>query len=209
MMDIALHARFAGCFDFDYSMPAIVYATATYLDPRYRTILSSAQHNAAKDYLQSLWPNVITYEYAIDSNIDVSTANVIDVDIDDAISDCSASSLLSAICTDRRLNQPSTSPTALVAHPIIAEFNQYESYPLPLSKGKSPIDYWNEIKSSGRATVLTSIALDILSIPASSASVERLFSAAGRAKNAVRSRLGENALENECIIRLNRHILDQ
>jgi len=52
------------------------------------------------------------------------------------------------------------------------------------------------------------MALDILSVPAGSASVERLFSAAGRAKSVSRPSLGVSALDEECIIRLNRFLLD-
>lgn len=204
----ALHRRFSICFTFDYSRLSYIYFASTYLDYRHRHVLTAEEIAAAKQYLESLYPP--QYTFSIENNVNSdgsesnndSNNNTLDTD---SMDECTALSLLSTY--GKSENRTSDTDNRQLAHPIIAEFDQYDNYPTPINH-RSPIDTWNELLSTGRAPVLSSIALDILSIPASSASVERLFSAAGRAKNVVRSRLGESAIEKECLIRLNRFVLD-
>lgn len=205
----SLHRRFNVCFCYDESRLAKTYLAATYVDYRYRHILNVDESNVAKEYLKSLCP-IPTYTVSIANETSGSNANVIVVsaasNINDSADDCTAASLLSAF--DEQLTRTNEPNNAILAHPIIADFELYEQYPKPLNKKPTSFEFWNELQSGGRALILSKVALDILSIPASSASVERLFSAAGRAKNAVRSRLGSDALEQECVIRLNRFVLD-
>ncbi len=64
------------------------------------------------------------------------------------------------------------------------------------------------MQSSAQMPNLSSMAIDILSVPTWSASVERIFSAAGRANSVSRPSLGVSALNEECIIRLIRFLFD-
>jgi len=212
-MRVALRRRFGGCLQFDHTRLATIYAAATYLDRRYRRpiFLSRAQLHSAKEYLISE-SSMPTLSASIVTNIDVDRSNTIIVnEATDAISDqnkFSASSLMAAYCeTEHRIDE---NDNMAMSHPLFAEFTVYESYPpLQLNEKSSPIDFWNWMQENGQTPILSAIALDILSIPASSASVERLFSAAGRAKNAVRSCLGPAGVEAECLIRLNQMLLDE
>ena len=91
---------------------------------------------------------------------------------------------------------------------IMVESEQYERYPMVAHDKRSPINFWRDLQATELLPILSKAALDVLSVLASSVSVERLLSAAGRAKNDTRSRLRASAIENECIIRLNRFALD-
>ena len=63
-----------------------------------------------------------------------------------------------------------------VASRVEIEIERFEK--LPLEKTDDPLDYWRENK--GSFEILRKIAADVYSIPASSASSERAFSAATR-----------------------------
>ncbi len=55
--------------------------------------------------------------------------------------------------------------------------------------------------------MLSSMAIDMLSIPGSSAPVERVFSTAGESTLGRRNRLSEHNLEREVLLRKNKHFL--
>lgn len=63
----------------------------------------------------------------------------------------------------------------------------YEDYDAPEKKMKNPLDWWEKIKKS--YPLLCQVAYIVLAIPATSAPVERLFSAAGIVLNKARNRL--------------------
>ena len=64
-----------------------------------------------------------------------------------------------------------------------------------------PINFW--MQEEYRYPLLTPVAVDILSIPASSAAVERVFSTAGESSSGKRNRLSKN-LEREVFLRKNK-----
>ena len=210
----AIARRFGCCFRFDHSRLSKLYAAATYLDRRYRQFLSIAQQEAAKEYLQSECP-IPTLTVSIDHQVvGISDSNVVGATT--AVSnvvrinnESSISSLFASYYENEIDNRLDATVGMESPHPILAEFEMYERYPnLSPNDKYSPIDYWVQMEENGLTPILSSVALDVLSIPASSASVERLFSAAGRAKNYVRSSLGPTAVEQECIVRLNRMVLE-
>jgi hypothetical protein len=115
---------------------------------------------------------------------------------DGQMSDCIAAELFSDhVMTE---SQSNASNEQMIVHLIAAELAHYDKFSKQKNDKQSPIDFWHEMQQ-----LLSAIKLDILSIPASSASVERLFSAASPAKSDIRSRIGENSVENECTIRFN------
>ena len=68
-----------------------------------------------------------------------------------------------------------------------------------------PISFW--IENEAGYPLLSSLAIDILCIPASSAPVERTFSTAGESTSGRRNRLSDKNLEREVLIRKNKHYL--
>lgn len=69
----------------------------------------------------------------------------------------------------------------------------------------NPISFW-----MSKASVFPSlhkVAIDILCVPATSAAVERVFSQAGLSASVLRSRLSDQNLESEVMVRVNRELL--
>jgi len=202
----SLIRRFSGCFHFDYSRKTRIYAAATYLDLHYRDGLSAELKNAAKDYLKSECPMLTCTVSVGRDDVDIGEDILVlsrlnEADVDDI--NCSASLMLAEFSKpNNELKEQLTVDKPI--HPIITEFEFYERMK---DSNLSMIDFWLQQQSNGQLPFLSNIALDILSIPSSSTSVERLFSAAGRAKSDVRTSLSATAVENECIIRLNHFLL--
>lgn len=71
----------------------------------------------------------------------------------------------------------------------------------------NPIDWW--IQKRHAFPNLFNLAVDYLTIPASSASIERAFSQSGLILSGRRHRLGARSLENEMMIKCNRTIIDE
>ena len=74
-----------------------------------------------------------------------------------------------------------------------------------LAENQDPLSFWTD-----RVQVyplISSIALDILVIPASSAPVERVFSTAGESTIGKRNRLSDTNLEREVLLKKNKQFL--
>ena len=94
-----------------------------------------------------------------------------------------------------------------IAHlpPGKAELDHYFSSLLTMSEGVDPISFWTEHEDN--YPLLSSLACDMLCIPASSAPVERTFSTAGESTSGKRNRLSDKNLKREVLIRKNKHYL--
>jgi len=68
-----------------------------------------------------------------------------------------------------------------------------------------PFVFWTA--SGGKYPNLAKVAFDILTIPVSSASVERMFSKSGLSCLGRKNRLSFENLENKVIVRMNRDLL--
>ena len=86
-----------------------------------------------------------------------------------------------------------------------AEIEHYSFLSITLSEKEDPVKFWMDNEST--YSLLSNIAIDLLCIPASSASVERIFSTAGESTSAKRNRLSDKNLEREIIIRRNKQYL--
>ena len=73
-----------------------------------------------------------------------------------------------------------------------------------LEMKSNPLQYWKEDKSFPK---ISKIAEVVLSIPASSAAVERLFSIVGKTYRPDRCRLSDNKFEQLMFIKCNFHII--
>lgn len=86
-----------------------------------------------------------------------------------------------------------------------AEIEQYFSSVHSVAESVDPITFW--LENETKYPLLSSLAIDVLCIPASSAPVERTFSTAGESTSGRRNRLSDKNLEREVLIRKNRHYL--
>ena len=87
---------------------------------------------------------------------------------------------------------------------------QFADYLLIIEKGLFPknidcVQFW--LKHCHRFPIVSQFALNFLSIPATSASVERLFSAAGLSTKGNRHCIGPVLLKAETISKFNRKVL--
>ena len=86
-----------------------------------------------------------------------------------------------------------------------AELEYYFLSLLTTSERLDPISFWTE--NEANYPLLSSLACDMLCIPASSAPVERTFSTAGESTSGRRNRLSDKNLKREVLIRKNKHYL--
>lgn len=78
----------------------------------------------------------------------------------------------------------------------LADYINTEGYfTSPLLPRSKPIPFWKFIKQFDSSKGLANLAIRLLSIPASSASVEKSFSSQGRLHSKDRNRLGESKVE--------------
>lgn len=74
-----------------------------------------------------------------------------------------------------------------------------------LTDTADPIEYW--LNHQATYPLLSSVTIDTLSIPGSSAPVERVFSTAGDSTIRKRNRLSDHNLEREVLLKKNKHFL--
>ena len=86
-----------------------------------------------------------------------------------------------------------------------AEVERYFQTVETAAEKVDPIEFW--ISQEQKYPSLSSLAVDILSIPGSSAPVERIFSIAGEATTGKRNCLFDKNLECEILLRANKHFL--
>jgi hypothetical protein len=204
----SLVRRFAGCFHYDHSRWTDIYAATAYLDLRFRHGLPQELQDTAKEFIITECP-ISTYTYSTDVHeipVLIDEEMTADEDLSLAI-DCTASSLLSTFGRLADRSNEAMSADVRSNHQINAEFEIYERFEWKKDVEASPIEFWNSTTAREQMPLLSKVALDMVSIPASSVSVEQLFSFSRRAKSDVRLRLGAKALENECLIRLNQYLL--
>ena len=109
-----------------------------------------------------------------------------------------------------KMNQLSQSSECL---PIEKEVNSYFSRLQPSCSSVTkndiadPIDFW--ITSEATYPMLSQLAFDILTIPASSTSVERVFSTAGASCIGKQNRLTDSNLEREVFVKKNKNYITE
>ena len=86
-----------------------------------------------------------------------------------------------------------------------AEVERYISSVDTLAECVDPLTYWeNQVQEY---PLISSVALDILTILASSAPIERVFSTAGESTTGKQNRLADSNLEREVTLKKNKHFL--
>lgn len=102
--------------------------------------------------------------------------------------------------------RPSTQPNIVVKHweAELAHYTDlYQKNPVVTNEGS--LQFWKQ--NSKTFPCLSDLATDILCCPASTATVERMFSIAGEACSGRRNKLSGSRLECEILIRQNIHYL--
>ena len=206
IMSVELERRFAKLLDHNDKDHDPLYMIATLLDPRFKMILESDQiAHAKKECLKLLCNGEYDSENEIAATPPPSN---------------SYAPLVTAAGSDSE-NEPPSKKLHYVfniidkkatekkeiahRHPKLPEL-QLDSY-IQSTDGKiysedsDPISFWNQFYAS--YSMIAPFAIDILSAPSSSASVERTFSTAGIATSGRRNRLAKANLEKEVLLKKN------
>ena len=86
------------------------------------------------------------------------------------------------------------------------QLEKYLSEVTPLKEDADILDFW--VQHEQIYPDIANIAFDVLTIPASSAPVERVFSTAGHVSAGKRNRISGVKLEREVLIKKNKSFLD-
>ena len=179
-----------------------IFIVATSLDPRYRLLLSAAQLDCVKQEL------VKKLKEAAREKNDASSSSENELTSHDIIvQDCEEPPTKRFRHLNRILEEKwkeglrKTSAIPLEKAEVERYFQTVES----VVEKVDPITYW--ISHEKNYPLLSSVAVDILTIPASSAPIERVFSTAGESTAGKRNRLSDRNLECEILLRRNRHFL--
>ena len=179
------------CVDFDP-----LYVAGTFLDPHYRLVLSREQVQAAKRMIV----NAARGPTVTSSNSEAE-------EMEEQIGEMQEPKqkrfkYLTTVIAKKKelLGTPKAG-----SDKIDEEISRYQAELHELDEADDPMDYW--VSMECQFSSLSLLAYDILSIPASSAPVERIFSASGDSCLGKRNRLSGTNLEREVLIKMNKHIL--
>lgn len=182
-----------------------LYLAATALDPQFDLVISQEQKDAAKQYILQLLKE--ESEDVQNTPCDNESHTAEKTDSDSPPLKCFKH--LSGLVTDK-MNQLSQSSECL---PIEKEVNSYFSRLQPSCSSVTkndiadPIDFW--ITSEATYPMLSQLAFDILTIPTSSTSVERVFSTAGASCIGKRNRLTDSNLERKVFVKKNMNYITE
>ena len=169
----------------------------TFLDPRYRLVLSSEQVQAAKKMIVNAarGPTV------------TSSNSKEEEEMEELIGEMQEPKqkrfkYLTTVIAKKKelLGTPKAG-----SDKFDEEISRYQAEMHELDEADDPMDYW--VSMECQFPSLSLLAYDILSIPASSSPVERVFPASGNSCLGKRNRLSGTNLEHEVLIKMNKHIL--
>lgn len=214
-----------------------IYCASTFLDLRYRDLLNEYQVKCATDFLLSSAAsqsceheeNIQRCDQAIEVNAHLTGITQRNTASDDAdLTTLSGESSAACESSHSQEDPPQKKPrtfkhiTSLLANkrkesnpaqtetvPIEREITLYHNQPMideEEAMNFEPLQFW--ILNETKFPILYSLAVDLLTIPASSAPSERVFSAAGIATSGRRNRLDKYHLEREVLLKKNKFVLN-
>jgi hypothetical protein len=177
-----------------------IFALATLLDPAICSLLSLKEYSflltsAKSEALRVMRLSDSVGESEIQPTASASSASVVQA------TNSKYQSLFTKLA--KQDEQSQSSSTNVIA-PAEIELNSYLQ--MHLSNVNDPIAYWLKQKKS--MPKLCELALDIFSVTATSAPIERVFSHAGIATYGRRNRLEEKSLNAELLMKLNQFLFD-
>ena len=176
-----------------------LFLVATMLDPRYKVLLNRTQAESAKaNILKLLNQNEDESSSSSAANSPIHQ-DLVEKDCEPPKKRfCHLTKILEARLKEGS-NKIKKSPLGEL------ELAQYLQVTTSISADIDPLEYWTS--ESKTYPLLSSLSFDILSIPASSAPIERTFSTAGESTSGKRNRLADRNLEREVLLRKNRDYL--
>jgi hypothetical protein len=158
-----------------------IYIISTYLDPRFARLLNEKQNDYAKSYIKDFSKDIETSGSQSEPETSTKTSeklSVFESFMETTLSDLPKRSIDNMLDLDKQL----------------LNWNHFISKTC-LSIKTEPLEFWRSDSSTEDFKDLKNIALNILCVPSSTATVERVFSAAGNACIGRRNRLSDKRLE--------------
>ena len=176
-----------------------LFLMATALDPKYRLLLNPVQVESPKSTITQEIHNLTTFDEleSTSSSGEGSPSHTIST-IAEPPAKCfrHLDKVLQMIWKEQ-VKKKSKLPPGKVE----VDFESTDS----LADNTDPIEYW--LNQQVTYPLLSSVAIDILCIPGSSAPVERVFSTADDSTIGKRNRLSDHNLEWEVLLKTNKHFL--
>ena len=175
-----------------------IYVEATLLDPRYRIILSEEQVQVAKVQILK----------DCDHGTEVAPPSYLQTPTEDDEPSLKRFKHLSNIVLEKQKAQA----TALISqstHPCSPQIKQLKTYLedkfCKWDESLDALDFW--VQNEEKYPDLAPVAFDLLTIPATSTPIERVFSTAGFVSTGRRNKLSARRLEREVLIKKNKHFI--
>ena len=184
-------------FNFD---PIFVAATA--LDRRYRVLLNEEQLRHAKIHIMRELSGIEESEDVPGSIPPVTSDVEGEEENPESEPPFKRFRYLPSILSEKRKEQAHSRSTSLLMTLQQEELDKYLSTTVQVDERLDPIQFW--ISSEQTYPHIAPLACDLLTIPASSAPVERTFSTAGEVASGKRNRLSDKSLEREVLIKKNK-----
>ena len=167
-----------------------LYVVATFLDPRYRIVLSDKQKKFAKLYLLR----------KLNQTSDSTITPVTSLEPEDEGPPLKKFHLLNELIVERQKEEAMN----------VAEMKEVENYSnakikIVKDKDYDPLLFWSNNESV--FPKLSVLAENLLVIPANSTQVKRVFSRAGYSTQGRRNRLSGVNLEHEVFLKTNKHYI--
>ena len=193
--------RFSYCLDPEHANFEPVFVMSTLLDPRNALLLEAHQIEAAKkELLKHLATSSSTSKEEASSSS--AAESVSDHNADDASAEPPSKKMRWAMELIEQRRKETVSRKSKKNPPGQQQLKKYVSKIATMKRVGDPIKYW--VDRRNKYPQLAGVAIDYLTIPASSTPAERAFSTAGESTSGRRNRLEGKNLETEILLRKNR-----
>ena len=170
-----------------------LFLASTLLDPRYRLLLNPNQITSAKAHLMNLLKD--HSESSESSSATQSPKSPADAKEPPTKRFCHLASVLEQRLQEDMKKQGKKQPGE-------QELETYMATCHSLPERVDPVTFW--IEQENMYPLLATLAVEVLTMPASSTPVERVFSTAGESSGGKRNRLSNKHLEREVLLRKNK-----
>ena len=175
-----------------------LFLVATFFDHRYKLILNRGQTESASREVQKLLKNQ-SEDPGSSSSSNTESPVYPDTDEPPLKKFCHLSKVLEKKWKESMKKTPKHIPGEQELQLYLSSLSGAPSVP-------DPVSMW--LECANKYPTLSTLAIDTLIIPGSSAPIERVFSTAGNATTGKRNRLADKNLEREVLIRKNKDYLD-
>jgi hypothetical protein len=191
---VNLQSKFDQFVNINNSNNTRLFLAAMFLDVRYSKLLKKQQLNAVKEYMESL----------IDDTSSVQNDSIDEIKEDET----ELSAFDSFILQVSGFNTiPESSSRVINFQKQFIEYVEFVHRQRFTNMKMDPLNFWLTNMEISNLTEVKKIALKILAIPGSTATIERIFSLAGYASSGRANRLSCQRLEMLVLLKVNKEYL--